>query len=137
MNRVGVKRVGIHRPVADVRLRNLLVSVEGIGPFAAIARTHRLSLRRFGPVLGISALWVLVSMATSTASSLVVSLVRYLVDGLGWGWVVSGSVTVVLNSVWVAVEVAVWVLVYIDIRVRTEGIDIGFEAIEQFDLANA
>ena len=114
-----------------------VVSIEGSGPFRSIARTHRLSLRRFGPVLGIWALWMLVSMATGAASSLLVTLVTYLVDGLGWGWVITGSVTVALNSIWVAVEVAVWVLVYIDIRVRTEGIDIRFEAIEQFDLANA
>ena len=114
-----------------------VVSIEGMGPFRSIARTHRLSLRRFGPVLGIWALWMLVAMGTGAASSLIVTLVGYLANGLGWGWVISGSVSVALNSVWVAVEVAVWVLAYVDIRVRTEGIDIGFEVIEQFDLAHA
>ncbi len=114
-----------------------VVSVERAGPFASIRRTHGLALRRYGPFLGMWALWLVATGAMQVSSQAVVALLRYLASDTSWGWIVTASFTTIFTAILATVEVAVWAMAYIDVRIRTEGIDIAFEVIEEFERAGA
>lgn len=114
-----------------------VVSVEGSGPFRSIARTHRMAVRRYGPFLGMWALWVVAGGALSQSSALLVSLTGHAFDGAAVSWIVTSSMTMIFTIVFACVEVAAWSMAYVDLRIRTEGIDLAFEIDREFTRVSA
>jgi len=110
-----------------------IVAAEGVGPGTAISRSFSLTKRRFWPVFGVVVLWAIASSIVASsaqgAAAVVGGLVTSSIDGVAIGVQV---VTVVSTVVLTVVQVSVTVLLYIDLRVRTEGLDLDLEATERF-----
>lgn len=115
-----------------------VVAAEQAGPVAAISRTFRLTRRRIGAVIGVSMLWILAStMVTSglqLAAAAIGAAVARTPEGIETG---VQAATVAGGVVLLVVQVAVTALVYFDLRVRTEGLDLQLEARERFHVAAA
>jgi hypothetical protein len=111
-----------------------IIGVEGTGPIAAMRRSARLVRPRYFPVLGIALLMGITSvLLTAALSALPQVLAGWIGYDNGWPLLALGAIAseaVVLP--WVA---AATVLLYFDLRVRTEGLDIEMSAIELFDRA--
>lgn len=114
-------------------LTAIVIVVEGAGPFAAIARSWRLVMRRFFPVLlatmGATLATALASFAFSSLPAIVVGLTQL---GEPFNWIVSGFFAIVGAIVIQPVLVAASVLVYLDLRMRTEGLDIELASADVF-----
>ena len=110
-----------------------VVAAEGAGVIESIRRSFRLSRRRFGTVFGVVVLWWLASSLVGFATGLAAASVGGLATGSERGVAtVVQSADVVATIVLAVVQVAVTVLLYIDLRVRTEGLDLDLEATERF-----
>lgn len=108
--------------------------VEGIGPFAAFARSARLAQTRYWGVLGISLLIGIVSyLLNSALSALPQGLAS--VIGLDAGWPLLALGGIAANLVVVPFAAAALVLLYLDLRVRSEGLDIEMSARDVLDRA--
>jgi len=109
-----------------------VLGVEGGGGMDAIRRSVRLVRPRYFPVMGIALLMALVSTLLSTAlSALPQAIVAW--DGDWWPLLTVGviaSAIVVMPFV-----AAATVLLYLDLRVRTEGLDLEMAAGRAFDRA--
>ena len=108
-----------------------VVAIEGVGPITALRRSHSLVRGRFGAVLGFFLLSGLFAEVLAAILGLLPTLLGLLltVDG-GWVLVVVGSVVagVVSTSFLAAATVAL----YLDLRVRREGIDLQLLVPERF-----
>jgi hypothetical protein len=111
-----------------------IIGVEGAGPGAALGRSIRLVRGRYFPVLGIALLMGIVSFLLSTAlSALPEALAVWIGFEDGWPLLALGAIaSEIVVLPWVA---AATVLLYFDLRVRTEGLDLELAAIELFDRA--
>lgn len=99
------------------------IAAEGLGPIAAIGRSFSLVARRFWVALGVVLLSTLVAYVLAT----VLALVPQLISGLlPWGaqWALSTVATAVAATLTVGPLVISSVLLYLDLRVRTEGLDL-------------
>jgi hypothetical protein len=108
-------------PVAPV------VGVEGLGPFASLGRATRLARARYWPTLGIALLMGLTSWLLSTALS---ALPQFLAGwvGLDRAWPILAVGNIAAEVIVVPFVAAATVLLYLDLRVRTEGLDIEMAA---------
>jgi hypothetical protein len=109
-----------------------IIGVEGLGPARALGRSIRLVRARFFPVLGIALLMALVSSILGAAlSALPEVLAAWIGFDRGWPLLALGSIaSEIVVMPWVA---AATVLLYFDLRVRTEGFDLELSAIDLFD----
>jgi hypothetical protein len=108
--------------------------VEGIGPFAAFARSARLAQTRYWGVLGISLLIGIVSYLLNTAlSALPQALAAFIGLDVAWPLLALGGIAA--NLVVVPFAAAAVVLLYLDLRVRSEGLDIEMSARDVLDRA--
>lgn len=108
------------------------IAAEGLGPVEGVRRSARLTGRRFWPVLGIAILSGLVMQFFAFAIEAIPQVVLWLTGADTFSWVIAGltgAVTAVLTTPVVA---GAAVLVYLDLRVRTEGLDLELEAIDAF-----
>jgi hypothetical protein len=108
-----------------------VMAIEGAGPVRGLKRAWTLTAGRFWPSLGFVALSALVSTVIGTALSalpLVVVLMGPFDAAL---WVVSGVVGVLTALVVLPIVAGGTTMLYLDTRVRREGIDL------QLDLARA
>lgn len=110
-----------------------VVAAEPVSVVEAIRRTMRLSRSRVGPIMGICVLWWLVSSLLTGGAELLGTLLTQWFDAeseigtfIGQGLTVASTVTMLI------VQVAVTALVYIDLRVRIEGLDLELEMMERF-----
>jgi hypothetical protein len=100
-----------------------VIALERLGPLAAIRRSQTLCRRRYWSCLGVALLSAAVTGALSLA-------LKALPDVLGlftlghWGWLLAGVTNAAITLVTAPVVAATAVLLYLDLRVRTEGIDI-------------
>lgn len=112
-----------------------VIAAEGASATEAIGRSFKLVRRRFGPVLGVTVLWwaasALMSTAASAAAAAVGGLATNSAAGVQWG---VQSMNVVATVVLTVVLASVTALVYIDLRVRTEGLDLELESAKRFDV---
>ena len=108
--------------------------VEGIGPFAAFARSARLARTRYWGVLGISLLILVVSYLLDSALSALPQGLAALI-GLDAGWPLLALGSIAANLVVVPFAAAAFVLLYLDLRVRSEGLDIEMSARDVLDRA--
>jgi hypothetical protein len=109
-----------------------IIGVEGTGPAKALGRSIRLVRARYFPVLGIALLMALVSVLLATAlSALPEVLAAWIGSDRAWPLVALGSIaSEIVVMPWVA---AATVLLYFDLRVRTEGFDLELAAIDLLD----
>lgn len=103
------------------------IALEELGPINGMRRSWRLVSRRFFPCLGVIMASALVSTLLRQALGSVPELLAYLA-GDRFGWVLLGagrSATTIVVTSFVA---ATSVLLYLDLRVRTEGLDLELAA---------
>lgn len=108
------------------RLTLPAVVIEDRGPLAAMGRSWRLASSRFWPVVGLTVLVVLVNYAVGQLLNLVPAGVAALV-GLHWGFLLLAAGSAVVATVtWSYTLIAV-TLMYFDLRVRKEGLDLALQ----------
>jgi hypothetical protein len=101
---------------------------EQLGPWAGVRRSWRLMRTRYGAALGAALLIALVS-----------SLLTLALSGLGlaftflsFGWVIDAACRAASALVTVPFVAAATTLVYLDVRIRTEGLDLELDLAERF-----
>jgi len=109
-----------------------VIGAERVGPIAAMRRSARLVSRRFWNVLGAALLGYLVELLFVYAIGLVPLVVSLLLGTEGIGWVVPAAVGLVTQLITLPFVASVTVLIYLDLRVRTEGLDLELRAGEAF-----
>lgn len=107
-----------------------VVGAERLGPIAAMRRSARLVSRRFWPVLGLSLLSGIVASLFGYALGLVPTTLSLFVGTDGLGWVVTGAAGILTSLITLPVVAGTTVLIYLDLRVRTEGLDLELDARE-------
>ncbi|MFL6206544.1 MAG: hypothetical protein ACJ739_14485 [Acidimicrobiales bacterium] len=112
-----------------------VIGAEGLGPIQAMRRSARLVQRRFWNVLGAALLGMLVESLFESAVSLLPQFVSFFVGTEGIAWVLPAVVGVVTQLVTMPFVAAVTVLIYLDLRVRTEALDLELRAGEAFAAA--
>lgn len=117
-------------PMAWFAVVTPVVACEGAGPVRAMRRAARLANRRFGAVLGTCLLVALIDVVLSGALTAVGALVLGL--DLPAGWAVNTAVAAGALLVTVPFVAGVATLLYLDLRVRTEGLDIELAAARRF-----
>jgi hypothetical protein len=105
-----------------------VIGAEGLGPIQAMRRSARLTSRRFWPVLGLALLSALVATLFGYALGLLPTVLSLVVGTGGLGWVVLGAAGVLTGLITTPVVAAATVLIYLDLRVRTEGLDLELAA---------
>lgn len=109
-----------------------VIGAERLGPIDAMRRSYRLVSRRFWPVLGLALLSGLVSTFFGYALSFVPTLLSLLLGTDGLGWLLSAAAGVLSALITMPVVAGATVLIYLDLRVRTEGLDLELEAAQVF-----
>lgn len=111
-----------------------VIAVEGLGPVDAMRRSARLTGQRYWPVLGIALLMGLVSTLVGQAlTALPQGLAAWIGYDSGWPLLALGGIIEgVIMTPFVA---AATVLLYLDLRVRSEGLDIELDVADVFDSA--
>jgi hypothetical protein len=108
-----------------------LIGAEDAGPFTSVARAWRLAGRRFFPVLGLTLLTgLVVSVIGQVLIFLPTTIALAVGDDLGWLLLaVGGSLAGIVTT---ALQAGTASLIYLDLRVRTEGLDIELAAVDRF-----
>jgi hypothetical protein len=95
-------------------------------------RSARLTARRFWPVMGLSLLSGLVAYLFSQALGLLPTVLTLFLGTDGVGWVLLAASGIFTSLITMPVVAAATVLIYLDLRVRTEGLDLELQAAEVF-----
>lgn len=109
-----------------------VIGAERLGPITAMRRSYRLVSRRFWPVLGLALLSGLVATFFGYALSFVPTLLSLLLGTDGLGWLLAAAAGVLSALITMPVVAGTTVLIYLDLRVRTEGLDLELEAAQVF-----
>jgi hypothetical protein len=109
-----------------------VVGAERLGPIKAMRRSARLVARRFWPVLGLTLLAGIVATLFGYALGLVPTTVSLLVGTGGIGWIVTAASGILTALITMPIVAGTTVLIYLDLRVRTEGLDLELDAAEVF-----
>lgn len=109
-----------------------VIGAEGLGPVAAMRRSARLVRRRFWPVLGLTILSSIVAMLFGYALGLVPTLLALVVGTAGYGWLLTAASGILTSLITMPIVAGITVLIYLDLRVRTEGLDLELDAMAAF-----
>ncbi len=109
-----------------------VIGAERLGPIAAMRRSYRLVNRRFWPVMGLALLSGLVATFFGYALGFVPTVLSLLLGTDGLGWLLSAAAGVLTALITMPVVAGTTVLIYLDLRVRTEGLDLELEAAQAF-----
>jgi hypothetical protein len=109
-----------------------VIGAERLGPVAAMRRSARLVARRFWPVMGLTLLSGIVAALFGYALGLVPTVLSLLLGTDGLGWLVTAAAGVLTSLVTMPIVAATTVLIYLDLRVRTEGLDLEMDAADAF-----
>jgi hypothetical protein len=106
-----------------------VIGAEGVGPLTAMNRAANLALRRFWPTLGISlAIGLVATLLGLALGGLPVLISAFFDFDLAWPLQAAGGILGALVSTpFVATAT---VLLYLDLRIRTEGLDIELAAVD-------
>jgi hypothetical protein len=119
--------------IALFLLASPVLATESEGPFKTIARSVRLGSRRLWPLVGLTVAGLLLSTLITVLLDVVAVAIVWLAGEASWIWVVLGAINV-LGSVFIAALLAAWTaLAYVDVRVRTEGMDLDIGVGQVFD----
>ena len=99
-----------------------VIAAEGLGPIAAIKRSFQLGRRRFGQLIGVVLLIVLVNFLLQYALLTLPIVVAFLLGE--WGWIAFFALGSIGSTVLTLLGTGAAVLSYIDMRNRTEGMDL-------------
>jgi hypothetical protein len=103
------------------------IAIEGLGPFKGMSRSSSLTGRRFWPVLGFAILSGLVASFLGQVLSLLPQIAG-LVLGPDLGWIALGVGSIINQMVAATVVGASTALLYLDLRIRREGMDLAWTA---------
>ena len=109
-----------------------VIVLEGVGPFAALRRSAQLTRRRFWPTLALVLLLWVVLVLFDEAIGAVPSLIALLPGADRFLWVAVVLTGIISGVLLVPVAAAAATLWYLDLRVRTEGLDLDIEAARVF-----
>jgi hypothetical protein len=100
-----------------------VIAAEGVGPIAAIGRSFRLTARRFWIALGVVLLSTLVAELFQSIFTIIPSAIAL---ELPWGaaWALLTLADAAASTVTVGPLVLSSILLYLDLRVRSEGLDL-------------
>ena len=104
------------------------IAVERIGPLAGVRRSWRLTRARYGAVLGAAILVGVIDAVLTVALGgvgLALSLLPY-------GWIGDVACQAASSLVTVPFVAGATTLVYLDLRIRTEGLDLELAVAEHF-----
>jgi len=106
-----------------------VIGAEGLGPLAAMKRAGNLASRRYWRSLGVGVLIGLVAVVLANAlGGLPQTLAYFAGYDLAWPLIAAGNILgAVITTPFVA---AATVLLYLDLRMRTEGLDLELAAID-------
>jgi hypothetical protein len=109
-----------------------VIGVEGGGPGAAVARSVRLVRSRYFPVMGVA---VLMGIVAALLGNALAALPQGLAAWIGYddGWPLLALGSILSQVVVLPFVAAATVLLYFDLRVRTEGLDLEMAAVDLFD----
>ena len=127
--------VGALVPMTWFAVVSPAVVCEGIGPWRAVRRSGALTRRRFGAVLGTVLAVALVDALLGSALTGLAEV--YVALGLPGAWVVTAAAGAAAGLVLTPFVAGVAVLLYLDLRVRHEGLDIELAANRRFAPAPA
>jgi hypothetical protein len=114
------------------------IAAEQLGPIAGIQRSWRLVKRRFWAVLGIGVLVGIVSELFSNALQALPTILVFFTGGSSdVSWPILGALSSLSSLLTVPMVGAAAMLTYLDLRVRTEGLDLELEAIDLLPTAVA
>lgn len=108
------------------------ITLESVGPFAGMKRSVQLVARRFWPALGIILLASLIEIVSQASLSAIPTIVAALVPAPA-DWIVLAVGNAAAALVTTTALVGVSVLLYVDLRARTEGLDLELRAADAFD----
>jgi hypothetical protein len=101
-----------------------IIAVEAAGPIAAVKRSFGLTRRRFFAVMGIG----LLSAIVENVVFLAFAGLGALAVELSWGWLIAAALTAVGTLVSKPILAGATVLTYLDLRIRSEGLDLDLAA---------
>jgi hypothetical protein len=107
------------------------ITVEGLGAIAGARRSWRLVTRRFWPCVGV----ILVASTGAYVLNLIFGLLPQLLTSLlpaPFDWIGQALVTAAVSLVVETALLSVSVLLYLDLRIRTEGLDLLLTADDAF-----
>ncbi len=109
-----------------------VIGAEGAGPVMAMRRSARLVQRRFWNVLGAALVAYLVEQLFLSAIGGVPTVASLFLGTEGLAWILPAAVGVVSAIVTMPVVAGITVLIYLDLRVRPEGLDLEMRAVDAF-----
>lgn len=124
--------VGAYLAMALLHVVSPVTTVEGVGPLLAIRRSIQLTSRRWGASLGVPALVGAIGLLVAFGFQLLPEVVVSIVPD-DWDWLVRASGAMVTELVVAPFTAGVAVLYHLDLRIRTEGLDIERRAHALFD----
>jgi hypothetical protein len=126
--------VGLAFVVPVLGILGPVLAMEDHSAVDSVRRAFRLGRPRWMALLGLSLLWLVVANVLSAAPPVAASLMRSLLgDDTAWAVVVGESVSMAFSVLLLCVQAAVAALLYVDLRVRREGLDLALAASEAFD----
>lgn len=130
---LGVATCGLALPfiVPMLMLTAPAIVIEDLGPIAGPLRSLRLARRRYWPCVGVWALALVIELTVNLALSVVPTLVASITPG-PLAPAIAAAGTVFSAFVTAPFVVGVCVLLYLDLRVRTEGLDLELDATAVF-----
>ncbi|MFN8041327.1 MAG: hypothetical protein U0Q07_19075 [Acidimicrobiales bacterium] len=108
-----------------------VIVIEGLGPFAAAKRSATLVGRRFFPSVWVITLATLVAQIITPMLAIIPEVFAALAPE-GVRWVILGAGQAAVSLLMAPFAVGVCILLYLDLRVRTEGLDIELDAAAAF-----
>jgi hypothetical protein len=111
-----------------------IIGIEGAGPIGAMRRSWRLARRRYWPTFGMALLTGVVATALAQALSFAPQMLGLLI-GLDVGWIFLGIGAAMASLLVMPMVAASSVLIYLDLRVRTEGLDLELDVQRVFGTA--
>jgi hypothetical protein len=100
-----------------------VIGIEGVGPVDAMRRSWRLARRRYWPTFGMALLTGFVASTLTQALSFAPQMLGLLI-GLDVGWILLGMGAALASLLVMPMVAASSVLIYLDLRIRTEGLDL-------------
>ena len=119
--------IGAYVVMALCHVVSPVITVEGLGPLAAIRRSVQLTRRRLGPALVVPALVGLVGLLVGFGFQAVPELATTVVPD-DWDWLVRSAGQIASQLVVVPFTAGVAVLFHLDLRIRLEAHDIELRA---------
>jgi hypothetical protein len=107
------------------------IAIEGLGPIQAMRRSWRLAKRRYWATFGVALLTGVVASTLASVLPILPSTLA-LIIGLDWGWILLGVGTALTSLIVLPVVAGSAVLIYLDLRIRTEGLDLELDAQRAF-----